>query len=297
MASEARPLLRIGHSPDPDDAFMWWPLFDESGPALDTGRFRYAPVRDDIESLNRRAQAGELEITALSCAAYPGVRRRYALTACGASLGDGFGPRLVAREPGIGLDDLAGEQVAIPGRHTSAWAALRLAMGARPVRAVEVPFDRIIEHVAAGSSRAGIVIHEGQLTFAEAGLHLVEDLGRWWAAAEGLPLPLGVNAIRRDLEATHGPGTLREVTALLRASVAHAMAERPASIAYARRFARGLSDEDTGRFVDMYVNAWSLEFGPLGRAAVARFLGRLHRAGFGADPGALDFVEPAAAPL
>jgi 1,4-dihydroxy-6-naphthoate synthase len=290
-----RPALRVGHSPDADDVFMWWPLFESGGEgsAIDTGRFRYLPETQDIEGLNERALRAELEITALSCAHYPFVKDAYALTACGSSLGDACGPRLVAGRPGLQLDDLRGALIAIPGRHTSAFAALRLWMGPRPFRTEVVGFERIIDHVAAGRADAGLVIHEGQLTFGAAGLHLVEDLGRWWSggpAGQGLPLPLGVNAVRRDLEESFGPGTLSEVTATLRRSVEHAVDHRELSMVHAARAGRGLGAAEVDRFVRMYVNAWSLDFGAVGRAAVGRFLRALHEAGLGPEPGEIDCV-------
>lgn len=280
---------------------MWWPLFELDGepPWLQTGRFRFEPVMEDIESLNRRSTTGDLEITAMSCAQFPHVADRYALTACGASMGDGYGPKLVTREPMTREEFLARElTIAIPGRRTTAYSALvilaatskrqevrtpELPVGAtvrhQPITPHEVPFETVIERVASGGYDAGLVIHEGQLTFEQAGLHLVADLGAWWMEVEGLPLPLGVNTIRRDLEDAHGPGTLAEVTALLRQSVEYALEHREASIAYALRFARGMPAELADRFVAMYVNRWTLDFGDVGRSAVRRFLKRCHEHG------------------
>lgn len=272
--------LRLAHSPDPDDAFMWWPLVgrDDEGPAIDVGRFRFDLVHDDIEALNRRAEGGDLEITALSCARYPAVAGRYALTACGASMGDGYGPKLVARAA-CDAAALRGARIAVPGRLTSAFGALSLLLGPGAFEPVEAPFDAIEGIVAGGEVDAGVVIHEGQLTYARSGLHLVEDLGAWWMREHGGPMPLGVNAIRRDLEELHGPGTLLEVARLLRRSVEHALAHRDEAIEYALRFARGIDAATADRFVAMYVNRWTLAFGPEGEAAVRRFLAALAGAG------------------
>lgn len=292
-----RPVLRLGHSPDPDDAFMWWPLLHlGDGPSrLETGDFRFDAVPADIEVLNARSEAGDLEITAMSCAQYPRVRRDYALTACGASLGQGYGPKLVAGQPAT-LAALAAEDplIAVPGLRTSAFGTLSLMLGAATFRHEVVAFDEIIGRVAAGEFDAGLVIHEGQLTFEEAGLHLVEDLGAWWGRRHGLPLPLGVNAIRRDLERRFGEGTLATVTATLRRSVEYALAHRAESIRYALEFARDMGRDLADEFVSMYVNRWTLDFGDDGRQAVRLFLGELHRAGLAPDPGVVDFVAAAA---
>ena len=294
MMAEQRPVLRIGHSPDPDDAFMWWPLSADNAAraaGFDTGRFRYQPVPDDLESLNRRSEQGELEITALSCAQYPRVADRYVLTACGSSLGEPHGPAIVSRRP-LKVADLRSAEVvlAIPGERTSAFAALSILLGPGSFRHSVVAFDQIIGRVAAGEFAAGLVIHEGQLTFAQAGLHLVADLGMWWSSRCGLPLPLGVNAIRRDLDEIHGPDTLRQVTADLRRCLEYALDHRPDALSHALRYARDLTPGLTERFVSMYVNRWTLDLGKVGRAAVVTFLQEAHRAGLAPDPGEIDFV-------
>jgi 1,4-dihydroxy-6-naphthoate synthase len=293
MNDPNRPLLRLGHSPDPDDAFMWWPLDPPDGRArLDTGRFRFKSVLDDIESLNRRSLTGELEITALSCASYPAARQKYALTACGSSMGERYGPKIVSSRP-LSVSDLTEDSavIAIPGRGTSAFLAMRLMLAGRPLRWHEVPFDQIIDRVASGEFDAGLVIHEGQLTFEQAGLRQVADLGQWWHERHGLPLPLGVNAIRRDLERIHGPGTLREVAAILLASVQYAMAHRHEAMEHALAFGRGIDHQQADRFVSMYVNRWTLDFGPIGRRAVEVFLAEAVMAGLAPDPGPVDFIE------
>lgn len=281
---------------------MWWPLFELDplggrGPRIDTGRFRFEPVMADIESLNERSMTGDLEITAISCAQYPWVKDRYALTSCGSSMGDRYGPKLVARRA-MSVEELRTPRngspmvIAIPGARTSAFAALTIMLGPRTFEYQAVPFEQVIERVVAGQFDAGLVIHEGQLTFEKAGLHLVEDLGRWWSQKFGLPLPLGVNVIRRDLEQKHGPGTLREVTSLLLQSVEYSMAHRAEGIAHAQVHGRGISATMTDQFVDMYVNKWTLDFGSAGRRAVEVFLQQASAAGLVPPSGAIDFVQP-----
>ena len=277
--------ITLGHSPDPDDAFMWWPLFgiDGAAPEVAEPGLRFVQVCDDIETLNRRAGgpgADLLDVTAMSCANLPLVGHRYALTACGSSVGDGYGPKLVSRGT-MSLEALRDERVtiAVPGRRTTSFLALSLMLGPGRFRFEEVPFDRIMEEVAAGRFHAGVVIHEGQLLFQDHGLHLVRDLGAWWREHAGLPLPLGVNAVRRDLDDKHGSGTQARVVRLLERSVAHAMRHRERGVAYALRFARGLEAGLAGTFVDLYVNRWTLDCGPAGREAVDRLLAEAHAAG------------------
>jgi len=291
------PLLRLAHSPDPDDAFMWWPLVGDGDgrPAFDTGRWRFETVAEDIESLNRRAEHGEFEITAMSCAQYGRTADRYALTACGASVGDGYGPKLVASSPRTTeslRESDGGARIAVPGERTTAFLVTSLLLGPGRFRHETVPFETIIDEVVAGRFDAGVVIHEGQLTFGDSGLHLVADLGAWWMTRTGMPLPLGVNAIRRDLAEAHGPDALREITALLLRSVETAMAQRERSVAYALRYARGLDPERAGRFVDLYVNHWTLDFGTRGRAAVTRLLTEAHAAGLLPTPVEPEFIAP-----
>ncbi len=275
---------------------MWWPLAprERGGPATGPppgNRFRYEPVLEDIESLNRRTHRGDLEITALSCAQYPHVTDVYALTACGSSLGDQYGPVLVANRP-LRPSDLARPEVvvAVPGERTSAFAAASVLLGPGSFRHEVVPFDQIIPAVRQGRYAAGLVIHEGQVTFAEQGLHLVADVGMSWSSRCGLPLPLGVNAIRRDLETLHGPGTLRSVASDLRRSIDFAMGHRAEALAYARRFARGATAAQSERFVDMYVNRFTLDLGSVGRAAIRTFLAETCRAGLTPDAGEVDFI-------
>jgi len=301
-----RPVIRLAHSPDPDDAFMWWPLFCVDGrpPRLVTGRFRFEPVEQDIQALNERSQTGDLEVTAISCAQYPHVQDRYALTSCGSSMGDSYGPKLISRRSMPPEDLLSPEvTIAVPGTRTSAFAAVTIMLreiagnvDSHDLPAIfnhaVVPFEQIIDRVASGEFAAGLIIHEGQLTFQDAGLHLVADLGEWWTAKHALPLPLGVNVIRRDLETTHGPGTLRELTTLLLASVHYALAHRVESVAYAMRFARNMSSELADQFIWMYVNKLTLDFGDRGRNAVRKFLDETHRAGLTPACSDIDVIEP-----
>jgi 1,4-dihydroxy-6-naphthoate synthase len=240
---------------------------------IDTGDIRFVHELQDIETLNRRALAGELEVTAVSIHAYAYVADRYALLPHGASMGEGYGPRLVARTPLHG-DELAGKKVAVPGKMTSAYLALKLFQP--NIRPVVVDFDHIIEYVAAGNADVGLLIHEGQLTFQDEGLHLVRDLGEWWAEETGgLPLPLGGNVIRRDL----GPDLMREVSRYLRQSIAYGLDHRGAALAHARSYGRGLDEHQTDEFVGMYVNRRTLDYGPDGREAVQLLLDRGHQAG------------------
>ena len=298
MATATEPqLLRLGHSPDPDDAFMWWPLetSDASTPPVFDSRFRFERVALDIERLNRRAETAEeadrLEITAISCAAYPRVADRYVLTACGSSIGEGYGPKLVAAE-GRDLASLDGARVAVPGRRTTAFVTSSLLLGPDRFTPVEIEFDRIEQAVVAGEVDAGVVIHEGQLTFERHGLRLLADLGAWWRERTGLPLPLGANAVRRDLVERLGLTAAADLAGLLRRSVEHAMTHREDSIHVALGFARGLEPELADRFVEMYVNRWTLDYGPEGRRAVGRLLGEAAEAGLVPPIAEVDFLGP-----
>lgn len=298
MTNDDRPILRLGHSPDPDDAFMWWPLVVTADqPArIDTGRFRYQSVMDDIESLNQRSMTGELEITAMSCAQYPHVKELYAITACGSSMGDRYGPKLVASRP-MQPEDLCSPDIVtvIPGERTSAFAAMSLRLGAGSFRYDVLPFDEIIPAVQDGRYVAGLVIHEGQLTFARDGLQEVLDLGVWWSGAHnGLPLPLGINTVRRDLEDVHGPSALAEIADVLRRSLDYALEHRSEAVAYALNYARDMERDLADRFIEMYVNRWTLDFGPTGQQAVGTFLGELAEAGLTPDAGAIDAIAASA---
>jgi len=273
--SKTRQLIRVAHSPDPDDAFMFYALARNK---IDPGKYRFEHELADIETLNRRALAGELELTAVSLHAYAYLADRYLLCPCGASMGDGYGPMLVARQK-CPLDSLASKTIAVPGTLTTAYLALRLCLGSG-FRHVVVPFDQILDCVAAGQHQsqpvdAGLIIHEGQLTYAAHRLELVLDTGRWWLDRTGLPLPLGANAIRKDL----GPDVIRDVNRLLRESIQYGLDHREEALSYALGFGRGLDRGQADQFVGMYVNEWTLDFGPRGRQAVAELLARGHAAG------------------
>jgi 5,8-dihydroxy-2-naphthoate synthase len=263
-------IIRIGHSPDPDDAFMFHGLASGDVPA--PPGWEIVQVLDDIETLNRRALDAAIEVTAVSIHAYAYLTGRYALLPCGASMGDGYGPIVVARQR-LAPADLHDRTIAIPGRLTSAALALRLAVG--EVRTEVVPFDRILDGVREGRHDAGLVIHEGQLTYADAGLHKVIDLGAWWKGETGLPLPLGGNVVRKDL----GRETIATIADLLRRSIEHGLAHREAALTYAMDFGRGLERARADRFVGMYVNEWTRDYGAEGRRAIELFLERGHREG------------------
>lgn len=275
--------IRIGHSPDPDDAFMYYAIAKGK---VDTSGFAVEQVLEDIESLNRRALAGELEVTAISIHAYAHLADRYALMACGASMGDGYGPIVVAREA-ITAGELRGKTIAIPGTLTSAYLALRLYLGdAFPF--VVVPFDEILDVVASGRADAGLIIHEGQLTYAAQGLAKIVDLGVFWGERTGgLPLPLGGNAVRRDL----GPATMRALTKMYKDSIAFGLANRVEALAYAKDFGRGLDDRTNDRFVGMYVNDLTLDYGERGRRSIQRFLDEGTAAGIVPAVGPVTFVS------
>jgi 1,4-dihydroxy-6-naphthoate synthase len=275
--------VRIGHSPDPDDAFMYYAI---ARGKVDTSGFAVEQVLEDIESLNRRALEGELEVTAISIHAYAHLADRYALMACGASMGDGYGPIVVAREA-MSASDLGGKTIAIPGTLTSAYLALRLYLGSE-FPFIVVPFDEILDSVASGRADAGLIIHEGQLTYGTLGLAKIVDLGVWWGARTGgLPLPLGGNAVRRDL----GPVAMRALTKMYKDSIAFGLANRSEALAYAKDFGRGLDDRTNDRFVGMYVNDLTLDYGERGRRSIQRFLDEGTAAGIVPPVGPVTFVS------
>jgi 1,4-dihydroxy-6-naphthoate synthase len=264
--------IRIGHSPDSDDAFMFYALADAK---LDTGTLRYVHELADIETLNQRALRGELEVSAVSIHAYAYLAERYALLASGSSMGDGYGPRLVASEPPPAdpRAALRGRRVAVPGLRTTAYLALKLFQP--DLEPLVVPFNQVGDAVKSGAADVGLVIHEGQLTFAAEGFALWQDLGAWWLEETGLPLPLGGNVVRRDLD----PEVIAQIARDLRASIEYALAHRAPALAHASRYNRGISEEDTDRFVGMYVNQWTVDYGPRGRQAVQLLLDRGYEAG------------------
>jgi len=271
--------IRVGHSPDPDDAFMYWALTTD---LVDTRGFEFEQVLADISTLNQWARAARLEVTALSLAAYPFVQQDYALLPHGASIGSGYGPIVVAREP-LDPESLPGREIVVPGAMTTAFLALRLVIGDFPYR--ELPFDEIPDEVSSGRADIGLLIHEGQLTFDSFGLQKVLDLGEWWLLETGLPLPLGVNVARRDVERLH------DLSAVLREAIQAGLDNREDALEYALRFGRGIDAVVADRFVAMYVNELTRDYGDEGRTAVRELLRRGEA--IGAFPGhvELDFVQ------
>lgn len=271
--------ITLGHSDDPDDAFMVWALAERK---VDLRGFEFELVPSDIQTLNEWALAGRLDVTALSLAAYPLVHASYALLPHGASIGRGYGPIVVAREP-MTSQELRETEIVVPGRLTTAFLVLGLALGGA-FRHRVLDFREILDEVGEGRAEAGLLIHEGQLTYADAGLTKVLDLGAWWLEETGLPLPLGVNVVRRRLE------RLDELSRVLADSIAAGLGERKAALAYARRSARGLDESTADRFVDMYVNDMTVDVGDEGRRAVAALLRRAHEAGLAGEV-PVDFVD------
>jgi len=274
-------VIRLAHSPDSDDAFMFYALAEGKVDAEDV---EYIHQLQDIETLNQRALRGELEVTAVSIHAYAYLADRYALLPHGASMGDRYGPKLVTRAP-MTRDAIRGSRIAIPGPLTSAYLALRLY---EPVfDPVFMPFDQIDEAVLRGDVDAGLLIHEGQLTYAAQGLHLGADMGEWWFAETGLPLPLGGNVIRKDLD----DDLKRKVSRHLRDSIAYGLEHRSSALDHAMRYARGLERTDADTFVGMYVNDWTLDYGERGREAIRLFLNRGVEAGIIPHPVTVEFVD------
>lgn len=280
-ALEASRVIHVAHSPDSDDAFMFYAL---AAGRLDTAGFRYVHELQDIETLNRRALGGELEVSAVSIHAYAYIADRYALLPHGSSMGDRYGPRLVATRA-VSRAELAGKRIAVPGTMTTAYLALRLALPR--FTAVAMAFDAIEDAVVRGEVDAGVLIHEGQLTFSDSGLHLVTDLGEWWFEETGLPLPLGGNVVRKDL----GEDVIRRVSGHLRASIAYGLEHREEALGHAMEFARGLNAERADEFVGMYVNDWTLDYGERGRRAVKELLDRGSDAGIIPHRVRVEFAE------
>jgi 1,4-dihydroxy-6-naphthoate synthase len=276
--------IQVAHSPDSDDAFMFYALAADK---LDTGELRYVHELSDIESLNQRARRAELEVTAVSIHAYAYIWREYALLGSGSSMGDGYGPRLVSTRPRPADPRavLRGLRVAVPGLLTTAYLALKLYQP--DLIEVVVPFDQIEDAVHRGEVDAGLLIHEGQLTYGDTGLHLWNDLGAWWLEDTGLPLPLGGNAVRRDL----GDAVIGQIARDLRASIVYALEHREPALAHARQFNRGIGEERTDRFVGMYVNRWTVDYGARGRQAVQKLLDRGHEAEIIPERVVVDFVD------
>ena len=275
--------IRLAHSPDPDDAFMFYGL--ASG-KVDSRQYEFEHILEDIQTLNNRATRGQYEITAISIHAYPHVCDKYALTACGSSMGDDYGPMIVAREP-LDITSLAGRTIAIPGLMTTAYLVLQLLLGRGNFKTKVMKFDTIADAVANGEADAGLLIHEGQLTYADSGLSLVVDLGVWWKQRTGLPLPLGGNVIRRDL----GVEISRELTAIVKQSIQYGLDHREEAVQHALKYGRGLDTALADKFVGMYVNEWTLDYGAEGREAIRRLMSESVAARLVPDPGLIDFID------
>ena len=282
MSTATKRVIHVGHSPDPDDAFMFHALANDK---IDTGDLRFVHELQDIETLNRRAMRGELEVSAVSIHAYAHLLDKYALLPSGCSMGDQYGPMVVARRP-MTVDELNNVKIAIPGTMTTAFLTLRLLLPDGFQYDV-VPFDEVIGVVAAGKYDAGLIIHEGQLTFRNQGLHLVVDLGVWWQGRTGLPLPLGGNVVRRDL----GPDLMHRISEYLKESIRYSLAHRQEALQHALKYARDMDVSLADKFVGMYVNDWTLDYGPRGREAVRRLLAEGHKAGVIPRPVAVEFVS------
>lgn len=278
--------LTLGHSPDPDDAFMFYGL---AKGLIVTHGLRFQHILQDIQTLNERATRGELDISAISIHAYAYVSSQYALLPSGASMGDGYGPMLVAPEP-FTRDELARKTIAVPGTMTSAFLALQLWLG-KPASAFKylvVPFDQIFEAVRAGKAEVGLIIHEGQLTYAREGLRVCEDLGAWWAREnDGLPLPLGGNVIHKRFP----PEQRKLVSNILTDSIQYSLDHRAKAVDHALQYARDMGRDLADKFVGMYVNHWTLDYGERGRESIRRFLGRAYAAGLIPHRQELEFVS------
>ena len=278
--------LTLGHSPDPDDAFMFYGLAKN---LIDTGDLRFKHILQDIQTLNERATRGELDISAISIHAYAYVSAQYALLPSGASMGDGYGPMLVAPRK-LSREQVSQSKIAVPGTMTSAFLALQLWLGkpARSLDIVVVPFDQIFKVVRSGAADVGLIIHEGQLTYQREGLEVCEDLGIWWGREnDGLPLPLGGNVIHKRFE----PALRKRVSDILTASIRFSLEHRPEAVEHALKYARDMGHDLADKFVGMYVNNWTLDYGERGRDSIRRFLGAGFASGLISHRQELEFVR------
>lgn len=275
-------VIRLGHSPDPDDAFMFYGLARD---LVDAEGLRFEHELQDIETLNQRAQRGELEVTALSLNAYTGLTDKYVLLNSGASMGVGYGPMVIAREP-FDPKLLTERTIAVPGVHTTAFLTLRMCIGEFDYEVV--PFDKIFEAVADARVDAGLIIHEGQLTYQDEGFFCILDLGKWWQETnDGMPLPLGVNAVRRDL----GPELCRRIDRVLKRSIQFSLDHRKKAVEYALQWGRGLDVAKGDKFVGMYVNEWTLDTGGIGRPPIERYVQKAAAAGLIPQTTQVEFVK------
>jgi 1,4-dihydroxy-6-naphthoate synthase len=277
--------LTLGHSPDPDDAFMFYGM---ARGLVDMKGYSFQHILQDIQTLNERAQRGELDVTAISIHAYSHVCGQYALLPTGASMGDGYGPMVVAPKP-YTREELARKRIAVPGLLTSAFLALQLWLGKRAEEFdfIVAPFDQIFDTVRSGKADAGLIIHEGQLTYAKEGLQLCVDLGIWWGQEnQGLPLPLGGNVIHKRIP----PAERKIIADIIMSSIAYGLDHRPAAVQHALQYARDMDKPLADRFVGMYVNHWTLDYGEKGRESIRRFLTRAHQMGLAPQAPELEFV-------
>ena len=272
--------ITLGHSPDPDDAFMFYALATDK---IETEGLSFRHIIEDIETLNRRAMQAELDVTAISIHAYAYVLDQYALMTSGASMGDNYGPLVISSEP-MTIDDVRRTTIAVPGEMTTAYLTLRLCLG--DVETVVIPFDQIMDAVERGDVAAGLLIHEGQLTYSARGFNKVIDLGEWWMNETGLPLPLGGNAIKKSL----GPELISKVSRLLRESIEYGLADRQTAVRHSMKYGRGMEEGLTDKFVGMYVNDYTIDYGERGREAVRLLLERAHAAGIIPRPVELEFA-------
>jgi len=279
-------LVTLGHSPDPDDAFMFYALAKELIPTAD---FKFEHILRDIQTLNERATRGELDVSAISIHAYAYVSDKYALLPSGASMGDGYGPMLVAKNS-LTKTEIARRRIAVPGKMTSAFLALQLWLDepAEQFDFVVVPFDEIFQTVRSGNADVGLLIHEGQLTYQNEGLQVCADLGEWWAREnDGLPLPLGGNVIHKRFE----PAARKEISDILTASIRYSLEHRADALRHALQYARDMGLQLADKFVGMYVNHWTLDYGEPGRESIRRFLGRAFECGLLPHRQELEFVK------
>ncbi|MFL6519235.1 MAG: MqnA/MqnD/SBP family protein [Chthoniobacterales bacterium] len=281
-------VFTLGHSPDPDDAFMFYAMAENK---IDLRGYRFEHQLEDIQTLNERALRGELHISAISIHAFAYVSDRYALLPCGASMGDGYGPMVVAKEEArLDSDEairafLRGRKIAIPGRMTSAYLALQLYLG--DFEHVVVPFDQIFDAVKAGKADAGLIIHEGQLTYDRAGFTKILDLGEWWKRETGLPLPLGGNVLRKDIP----PNVQRDLLAIMRESIDYGLSHRDEAVRHSMPYARDMDTQLAGQFIGMYVNDYTRDYGESGREAIRKFLTRAKSAGYISKAPTIEFVD------
>ena len=292
MAAE-RGVFTLGHSPDPDDAFMFYAMAENK---IDLRGYQFEHRLEDIQTLNERALRGELHISAISIHAYAYVSKRYALLPCGASMGDGYGPVVIRKHPASNIqhptpkqspsrDFLRGRKIAVPGKMTSAFLALQLFLG--EFEFVVVPFDQIFDAVNDGRADAGLIIHEGQLTYARSGFQKVIDLGEWWKGETGLPLPLGANVLRKNIP----KATQHDLLEIIRESIEFGLAHREEAVRHSLPYARDMNADLAGKFISMYVNEFTRDYGGIGRAAIRKFLGDARDKGYIDAPIAVEFVE------